>query len=277
MGEVNHFSVHFWGVRGSIACPGSENVRYGGNTSCIEVRCGEQLLVFDAGTGIRNLAKSLRTTKALNLDLFLTHTHFDHVCGFPFFDPAFSPETRLNIWAGHLLPEHNIREVLENMMKGPLWPVQLEHMSGDIKFHDFTAGEVLTPKEEIVIRTCSLNHANRATGYRIEYQGNSVCYVTDTEHFPDKLNENIVELIRNSDFFIYDCTYTEEEYPNHVDWGHSTWQEGVKLANEANVKTFVVFHHNPDHDDDFMDTIAMAVSDARAGSVVAKEGMTLCL
>ena len=162
-------------------------------------------------------------------------------------------------------------------MTGPLWPVQLEHMSGNIKFHDFTAGDVLAPKDGIVVRTVSLNHANQATGYRIEYRGKSVCYITDTEHFADKLDGDIVDLIKNSDLFIYDCTYTDEEYPNHLNWGHSTWQEGVKLANEGNVKTFVVFHHNPDHDDDFMDSIATAVIDARPGSVVAKEGMTLCL
>ena len=277
MGKVNHFSVHFWGVRGSVACPGPGNVRYGGNTSCVEVRCGEHILIFDAGTGLRNLAKNLQPSKDLNLDLFLTHTHFDHVCGFPFFDPAFSPETRLKIWAGHLLPQQNIREVLDDMMKAPLWPVQLEHMSGNIKFHDFTAGDVLTPKDGIIVRTGPLNHTNRATGYRVEYCGRSVCYITDTEHFQNKLDENIVELIRNSDLFIYDSTYTDEEYPNHLNWGHSTWQEGVKLANEGKVKTFVVFHHNPDHDDDAMDTIAASVSDARPGSMVAKEGMSLCL
>ena len=129
MSEANDFSVHFWGVRGSVASPGLQNARYGGNTSCLEIRCGEEMLIFDAGTGMRDLAKSLPSDRDLNLDLFLTHTHFDHVCGFPFFSPAFKPETHLTIWAGHLLPEHNIRQVLGNMMTGPLWPVQLEHMS----------------------------------------------------------------------------------------------------------------------------------------------------
>ena len=276
MSEVNDFSVHFWGVRGSIACPGLQTARYGGNTSCLEIRCREELLIFDAGTGIRNLAKSLLTNKHLELDLFLTHTHFDHVCGFPFFGPVFKPDTQLRIWSGHLLPERKIREVLGFVMTDPLWPIQLEDLPANISFCDFSEGDVLRPKEDIVIRTAPLNHPNRATGYRIEFRGRSICYVTDTEHFPDRLNGNIIDLIKNSDIFIYDCTFTDDEYHDHVNWGHSTWQEGVKLANEASVKTFVVFHHNPDHDDDIMDSIATAVVDARPGSVVAKEGMTLC-
>ena len=276
MSEVGDFSVHFWGVRGSIACPGLQTARYGGNTSCLEIRCGDDVLIFDAGTGIRNLAKSLMGVKSLELDLFFTHTHFDHVCGFPFFAPAFKSDTRLRIWAGHLSPRRQINEVLGYVMREPLWPVQLECMAAKISFCDFIAGEVLRPKDGIVVRTTPLNHTNGATGYRIEYDDRSICYITDTEHFPDRLNQDIVDLIKETDIFIYDCTYTDDEYPDHVDWGHSTWREGVKLAKEADAKIFVVFHHNPDHDDDAMDSIATSVMAALPGSVVAREGMTLC-
>jgi len=234
------------------------------------------VLIFDAGTGIRGLAKSLMGAKNLELDLFFTHTHLDHVCGFPFFAPAFEADTRLRIWAGHLSPERKINEVLGYVMREPLWPVQLEYMAAKVSFCDFTAGEVLRPKDGIVVRTTPLNHTNGATGYRIEYDDRSICYITDTEHFPDRLNQDIVDLIKETDIFIYDCTYTDDEYPDHVDWGHSTWQEGVKLAAEADAKTFVVFHHNPDHDDDAMDSIAASVMAARPGSVVAREGMILC-
>ena len=272
---VNHFRVHFWGVRGSVACPGPENVRYGGNTSCVEVRCGEQILIFDAGTGLRNLAKNLQPSRDLNLDLFLTHTHFDHVCGFPFFDPAFRPETHLKIWAGHLLPEQNIREVLDDMMKVPLWPVQLEHMSGNIKFHDFTAGDVLAPKDGIVVRTGPLNHTNRATGYRVEYCGRSVCYITDTEHKPDIIDQNIKRLVSGADVVIYDACFTDENYANYTGWGHSTWQEGVKLCDAASVNKLIIFHHDPGNDDSAMDIISKNVGMARPGSVVAMEGMEL--
>ena len=162
------------------------------------------MLIFDAGTGIRGLAKSLMGAKSLELDLFFTHTHFDHVCGFPFFAPAFEADTRLRIWAGHLSPERKINEVLGYVMREPLWPVQLEYMAAKISFCDFIAGEVLRPKDGIVVRTTPLNHTNGATGYRIEYDDRSICYITDTEHFPDRLNQDIVDLIKGTDIFIYD-------------------------------------------------------------------------
>lgn len=277
LSKLTDFQVHFWGVRGSIACPGTENTRYGGNTSCVEIRCGEKLLIFDAGTGIRNLAKKLVSSDNLELDLFLTHTHFDHVSGFPFFSPVYRTDTKLQIWSGHLLPDRKIEQVLGSVMMDPLWPVQLEDLVADIQFNDFSAGDTLEPTKEIRIRTAKLNHPNGATGYRIEYGGRSICYVTDTEHLPDRLDETVIELVKDADILIYDCMYTDDEYPNHVNWGHSTWQEGVKLANHALVKQFVAFHHEPDHDDRMMDSIAEALFEARPDSLVAREGMTLCV
>ena len=183
----------------------------------------------------------------------------------------------MQIWSGHLLPDRKIEQVLGSVMMDPLWPVQLEHLVADIQFNDFSAGDTLEPTKEIRIRTAKLNHPNGATGYRIEYGGRSIYYVTDTEHFPDRLDETVIELIKDADIFIYDCMYTDDEYPNHVNWGHSTWQEGVKLANHALVKQFVAFHHEPDHDDRMMDSIAEALLNARPNSLVAREGMTLCV
>lgn len=275
MTESSEFYVRFWGVRGSIACPGPRTMRYGGNTSCIEVKCGDRLFIFDAGTGLHALGTKYGGATSLKADLFFSHTHFDHICGFPFFGPAFSPDNELRIWAGHLLPDRTVREVLIYLMMDPLFPVPIDTMRAKMTFCDFVAGDTLTPHNDVVLRTAQLNHPNGATGYRVEYEGKSICYVTDTEHVADTMDENILGLIEGSDIFIYDSTYTDEEYPNHVNWGHSTWNEGVKLANEAGVKKFVVFHHDPDHDDDFMDRVAADVGRARPGSVVAQEGMTL--
>ena len=142
-------------------------------------------------------------------------------------------------------------------------------------YHDFIAGEVLQPYEGITLRTTALNHPNGATGYRIEYQGKSICYVTDCEHRPDAPDRGIIDLIRDADIFVYDSTYTEEEYPQHKGWGHSTWQEGAKLAELAGVKTFVLFHHDPSHSDSKMDEIARAAEAHRPGTLVAREGMIL--
>jgi phosphoribosyl 1,2-cyclic phosphodiesterase len=250
-------------------------MRYGGNTACVEVRCGEKLFIFDAGTGLRELGSLFDGGKKVEVDLFFSHTHLDHIVGFPFFGPAFSPDNELRIWAGHLLPDRTIREVLIYLMMDPLFPVPIDTMRAKMSFCDFVAGDTLSPYDGVKLRTAQLNHPNGATGYRVEFNGHSICYVTDTEHTSDGLDENILALIDGADIFIYDSTYTDAEYPSHVNWGHSTWQEGVRLADEAKVKTFVVFHHDPDHDDQFMDGVAADVARVRPGSVIAQEGMTL--
>jgi phosphoribosyl 1,2-cyclic phosphodiesterase len=250
-------------------------MRYGGNTACVEVRCGEKLFIFDAGTGLHEFGARFEGIGKVEADLFFSHTHFDHICGFPFFSPAFSPDNELRIWAGHLLPDRTVREVLIYLMMDPLFPVPIDTMRAKMSFCDFVAGDTLSPYDGVKLRTAQLNHPNGATGYRVEFNGQSICYVTDTEHTPDGLDENILALIDGADIFIYDSTYTDAEYPSHVNWGHSTWQEGVRLADEAKVKTFVVFHHDPDHDDHFMDGVAADVARVRPGSVIAQEGMTL--
>lgn len=269
------FSATLWGVRGSLACPGPEYARYGGNTSCIEVRCGEDLLIFDAGTGLRPLGEHLKTQGPLDIDIFLTHSHLDHVVGIPFFKPLFDPASRVRIWAGHLLPETRLRDAICAMMVAPLFPVPVEIFTASTRFNDFTAGDTLHPRPGIALHTRALNHPNGATGYRIEYGGKSICYVTDTEHRPGEMDRNILALAQGAGLLIYDSTYTEEEYPHYAGWGHSTWRQGLTLAEAAGVKTFVAFHHDPSHDDRAMDAIAAALEQARPGSLVAREGMTL--
>ncbi len=275
MTDSARFNVRFWGVRGSIACPGESHRRYGGNTSCLEVRCDEHLLVFDAGTGLRLLGDMLAAENGLSGDLLLTHTHLDHIVGLPFFAPFYNPETRFRLWAGHLQPELTLREAISHFMMAPLFPVPPEIFAGNITFHDFSAGETLEPQPGVKLRTALLNHPNGATGYRIDFDGRSVCYVTDTEHTEGRLDENILGLIEGADIMIYDSSFTDEEYPRYKGWGHSTWQEGVRLCDQAGVKQLVIFHHDPTHDDAFMDQVAREAEVARPGTLVAREGMVL--
>lgn len=275
MADSAKFNVRFWGVRGSIACPGESHSRYGGNTSCLEVSCGEHLLIFDAGTGLRPLGDKLATENGLIGDLLLTHTHLDHVVGLPFFAPLHKPESCFRLWAGHLQPELTLRGTISQLMMAPLFPVPPEIFSGNITFHDFSAGETLEPQPGVKLRTAPLNHPNGATGYRIEFDGRSVCYVTDTEHTEGRPDENILGLIEGADIMIYDSSFTDEEYPRYKGWGHSTWQEGVRLCDQAGVKQLVIFHHDPNHDDAFMDQVAREAEVARPGTLVAREGMVL--
>lgn len=272
-------SVTFWGVRGSIACPEPEMLRYGGNTSCLEVRCGDHLLIFDAGTGLRPLGRKLAEGGGVvDADLFLSHTHFDHVSGLPFFGPAFMPKNRFRFWAGHLEVQGlELCDVLCEMMMPPLFPVPIEIFKADIAYKDFVAGGTLTPRPGVTLRTAPLNHPNGATGYRIEYGGRAICYVTDTEHDGQGPDRRICELIEGSDIVIYDSTYTDEEYPKFKGWGHSTWEEGIRVCEAAGAKRLVIFHHDPSHDDTFMDGIAEAADKRRLGTLVAREGLTLTL
>lgn len=269
------FFMRFWGVRGSVACSAPDIIRYGGNTSTLEVWCGDQLLIFDAGTGLRYLGNSLIGRKGLRAKLFLTHTHFDHVCGMPFFRPAFVPNNAFEIWAGHLLPKHTIRYALTELMMAPLFPVPLEIFQCKLSFYDFKGGDLLRPYPDVELITIPLNHPNGATGYRVNYKGRSLCYLTDTEHKQGGMDQGILNLIKGADLVVYDGMYTDDEYKNRVGWGHSTWQEGARLCDAANVRQYCVFHHDPDHDDDFMDEIGRQVATLRPGSIVAKEAMVL--
>ena len=276
MTSDNKFLVTFWGVRGSIACPGEDTLKYGGNTSCVEVNCGPFNLIFDAGTGLKNLGDKL-AGKELNYDIFMSHTHIDHVCGFPFFKPAYSPKSRLKMWAGHLKPRgRKLKDVMASMMDTPLFPISVDVLESTIIWTDFEAGETIPLSDEITLRTAPLNHPEGATGYRVEFDGKAVCYVTDTEHTPGKPDENILGLIKDADLVIYDCTYTDGEFPSYTGWGHSTWQEGVRLCDAAGVKQLAVFHHDPSHTDKFMDGVAEALEAMRpGGGLVAREGLTL--
>ena len=274
MGDKAPFTVRFWGVRGSIACSGPRTARYGGNTSSVEVRCGDQLLLFDAGTGIRYLGKTLDEAR-IEGDIYFTHTHFDHVCGLPFFGPMFQAQNRFRLWAGHLRGAMTLKRVLAEFMISPLFPVPPEVFRSTLEYRDFNAGETLPAPKGITLRTAALNHPDGSTGYRVEYDGRSFCYVTDTEHVPGSLDRSVLGLIAHADLVVYDCMYTDDEYRRYVGWGHSTWQEGIRLCKEAGVKRMVVFHHDPDHDDEMLDGIAREVGRLLPGSVVAHEGLVL--
>ncbi len=282
MAEGGSVEVTFWGVRGSIACPGPATTVFGGNTSCVEITCGENPdgkpghIILDAGTGIRPLGNALGDMGgAVDTDILLSHTHLDHIVGLPFFGPAYCPDSKLRLWAGHLQPERELADVLCAMMADPLFPIPMDVMAADKSFKDFRAGETFDLSCGATVRTAPLNHQGGATGYRIERDGKAVCYVTDTEHVEGTHDETILELIQGADLFIYDTTYTEDEYPARVGWGHSTWQEGAALAEIAKVGTFVPFHHDPSHDDAAMAQIVKEAKDRFENTVVAREGLTL--
>jgi phosphoribosyl 1,2-cyclic phosphodiesterase len=276
--STTEFVVKFWGVRGSIPCPGPSTVRYGGNTSCIEMRIGGKHLIFDGGTGLRQMAKSLEDEMPLQTYMFFTHYHWDHIQGIPFFSPLFTEGNRLFIH-GQVPDEGEKMNLEEHFYKRVLHtnsPVPVKAIKADIQFHDIVCGETFF-LDDIEIDTIGLNHPNGAMGYRVAWNGHAIAYCTDTEHFPDRLDENIIKLAQDADILIYDAMYTDEEYHDpkspKVGWGHSTWQEGLKVAKAAGVKRLAVFHHEPNHSDEIMDRITEEVKASCENAFVAKEGL----
>ncbi len=269
--------VKFWGVRGSIPCPSPDHVVYGGNTSCVELHLDDTHIILDAGSGLRGLGKSMLARGVESASLLMTHTHWDHIIGFPFFAPAYKPGFRLDIMAGHAAGDGGIQTLVSRHMSGPMFPVPLEAMNATMSFQDFDAGSAFALAGGVTVRTAPLNHPNGATAYRLELDGLSVCYVTDTEHVAGRLDETVLRLIEGADLMIYDCTYTDAEFPARIGWGHSTWQEGVRLCQAAGVGRLAVFHHDPDHDDAFMGRLEDEIRQAWPPALVARDGMELTL
>jgi ribonuclease Z len=273
------FTVHFWGVRGSIPCPGTNTVRYGGNTPCVEMRVGGKRLIFDGGTGLHVLGQSLLAKMPIEAHLFFTHSHWDHMQGFPFFTPGFVKGNTIHTY-GAIAPDGStIEQRLNDQMLHPNFPVPLQIMQSNLQFYDVKPGSPIHINNEITVETAPLNHPGEAVGYRVNWHGGAATYITDTEHFPDRLDENVLWLARDADVLIYDSTYTDAEYYSpktpKIGWGHSTWQEAVKLAKAARVKTLVIYHHDPAHDDDFLDAVGEQAAAEFAGAIMAREGMIL--
>ena len=270
--------VKFWGVRGSIACPTPDHMIYGGNTSCIEVSNGTDRLILDAGTGLRALGRNVMQSGETSGILLLTHTHWDHICGFPFFTPFYLPGRQFRVMAGHLADRGGIRSVLASQMGTPTFPVPLAALKADMDYIDFRGGDTLTDLYPgLVVRTGVLKHPDGATGYRLEWDGKTVCYITDVEHQPGELDQSVLNLIADADLVIYDCTYTDENFAMRVGWGHTTWQQGIRLCQAAGARQLAIFHHDPDNTDPIMARIEAEAKAAWSGSIVARDEMTLVL
>jgi len=275
-----NFTVKFWGVRGSIPCPGSETVEYGGNTTCVEMRIGGERLIFDAGTGLRLLGDSLQGQSGISAHVFFTHTHWDHIQGFPFFAPAFQEGNFFKIYGAPTPDGTTIQQRLHEQMLHPNFPVPLQIMQGILAFYDLEVGEKIAIND-IHLVTRPLNHPGEAIGYRVSWRGITVAFITDTEHFPDRLDDNVLALAQGADVLIIDATYTDEEYYDRqrskVGWGHSTWQEAIKVAQGAQVRQLILFHHDPSHTDRFLDHIAHLAQDRFPHTAIAREGMAIQL
>jgi phosphoribosyl 1,2-cyclic phosphodiesterase len=264
--------LRFWGVRGSVPTPQKRNMGYGGNTSCLEVTLPSgEILVFDAGTGICELGPSLLDQKLIHI--FFTHLHWDHLQGLPFFAPLYGPDTLLKFYSSSYCGE--LKNGLESQMRRPHFPVDFEKARSRREFIDMGISKVhIGPA---TITPFPLNHPNGACGYRIECGGAVIVYATDREHGHAELDSLFDQWAQGADLLIHDAQYRPEEFDKYRNWGHSTWEEAVRVANLCGVKQLALFHHDPKHDDDMVAAIETAARKQCRGAFAAREGMTITL
>jgi len=267
--------VKFWGVRGSTPTPQIENMGYGGNTPCVEVRLpGGEIFVFDAGTGARKLGRALLDEAQgapLDVRIFLTHFHWDHIQGIPFFEPLYDMRNRVQFLAHSRTGP--LREILEGQMTKPYFPVNFEAATLNRDF--FEMGDEGWKHAGLAIQPFALNHPHGATGYRMEAEGVVVVYATDHEHGNQDCDRGLREIAQGADLLIYDSQYTPEEYEQHRGWGHSTWAEALAVARDAEVKQVVLFHHDPAHSDEMLGKVLDEAQRLWQPTLMAREGWSI--
>lgn len=278
--------VKFWGVHGSLPRPGPSTLKYGGNTACVEVRHGRTLIIFDAGTGIRDLGDDLLARhkkptgepEKIVGHIFFSHLHWDHIHGFPFFMPAYKTGNEFHLYAGGGL-ERTVCQVICDQMCPPNFPITPESMAASVTFHNLQPGDTFDI-DDVVVRVEQLNHPGGSLGYRVESEGKTVTYATDTEYLEGS-DETALRLARDADVLIHDGMFTPEQYLGLWDnirrehWGHSTWESAVRLAEAANVQQLVLFHHG--NEDKVVAEIERKAQEKFPQTKAAYEGMEIVL
>jgi phosphoribosyl 1,2-cyclic phosphodiesterase len=289
--------IRFWGVRGSIPCPGSATAKYGGNTSCLQVLGGQEIVILDAGTGIRELGQQLTAfKKPIRVHMLLSHTHWDHIQGFPFFSPIYSPGNEIFVYGPRAL-EKSLEEALMFQMQYSYFPVRGVELAARVKFTEL--GEETFSIGDFEISSKSMNHPIRVLAYKVHHKGRSVIYTGDNEPYFDVLteravnvdtgihrrsefikecNQRVVDFCKGADLLVADAQYTDAEYETKRGWGHSSISQVLELSEDSGVRKLVLFHHEPTHDDKTLDLIERQTRARAKGKlqvVTAREGMIL--
>lgn len=270
--------ITFWGVRGSIPTPGPHTVQIGGNTSCVEVRAGKAILVFDGGTGLRMLGKKLLKEMPITAHMFFSHVHWDHIQGFPFFEPAFVPGNEFHLYGGNNV-SRTLAETLAGQMDHPNFPVELGTMAAKMTFLDMPEGVPVEIDDgaggKVHVTSARGNHPQGVFAFRVDHGGKAIVYATDTEHYEGRVDQKLVDLSKGAAMLIYDSQYTPEEYEAKKGWGHSTFEEGAKIARLAGAKRLVLFHHDPTQSDEAVRDKERRAKAIFPDVVAAYEGLTL--
>jgi len=266
-------SFKFWGVRGSLSSAGASTVRFGGNTPCLEVRCDDRLFIVDMGSGLRALGAALGFGP-LTGTLLMTHYHYDHVQGLPFFGPMFNPKNRFEVY-GPSYGGQSVREVLAGQLIKPYFPVGLEVLRAQLDFKEVASGQTLR-FGEATLRTQELFHPGGSLGYRFEVGGRSLVYCTDVEHDNGPADLALIEFARGADWLIVDAMYTPDEYLGRVGgprvgFGHSTYQFAIQAAQASGAKNLILCHHDPARTDDQLEQLVSVARERFPNTTAARE------
>jgi ribonuclease BN (tRNA processing enzyme) len=264
--------IRCWGARGSIPVSGKQYLQYGGNTTCLEIRTNaDDILIVDAGSGIRELGNFLLTENRHDFTILLTHAHWDHIIGFPFFKPIYSSKTRINIW-GCPFAQTSLKEMLSRTMAPPNFPVNFDALRANISYKDTCIESY--QMDTMTITPIAISHPNQGSGYKFEEDGKCFVFLTDNElgfrHEGGHDYETYLDFCRGADLLIHDAEYDEEEYKKTRGWGHSVYKDALRLALEAGVKKLGLFHHNQERFDSAIDAM---VTDCR--KTIAGHGSSL--
>jgi len=288
-------SVRFWGVRGSIPCPGQNTVEFGGNTSCLEIRAGKRLMIVDLGTGVKPLGDWIMGNEIKNgpidLNVFISHTHWDHIMGFPMFTPIFIPGLKLTIRGPVSYNDETLASIIGDQLSYRYWPVRQSELAAKIEYLELKE-TTLDMGGDLKVSTKYLNHPILCLGYRFEYQGKIIATAYDHEPFRNLFpvdpadpsydeeaalegeaaakeeNEKVLRFLKGADILIHDAQYTKEEFEKHLGWGHTSYECAIETACQAKVKKLVFFHHDPNRTDEQL----QALEDKYQREIKGKDG-----
>ena len=300
-------SVHFWGVRGSIPCPGKTTVEFGGNTSCLEIRAGEKLVIVDLGTGVKPLGDWIMEndfkTGPVDMDVFISHTHWDHIMGFPMFSPIFIPGTKMRIRGPVSFNDDTLASIIGDQLSYRYWPVRQAELAAEIEYQQLKE-TTMDIGGELKVTTKYLNHPILCLGYRFEYQGRTIVTAYDHEPFrnlfpvdpndpnyneeaaregedaANEENEKMLQFFKDADILVHDTQYTPGEFEKHLGWGHSSYDYAIEAASQAGVKKLVFFHHDPNRTDEQLASLEEKYRNEVRGKaapeiIMAREGLTV--